>query len=1109
MFRRFRRNKDKQPETAYPPIGAPFMLPEPERKPQPERRFMPDYDDNSPTPTMPLPSVRSTPRATADDWLVSESAGPSSSTLNRQFTPQPTAKFHDALPPSPQRTRTQSVPIPPVMPVDPEQVAQALEQYLNAADWAASQAIVEDHPELLTNTALMLLRTNMSRVAEQVGPGAAQILSRYLLALETAQREGIAFAFDRINSPVETPLAPDLEDLLARLESPLVTQNLLERVRLCEEALPLAARDQNDELWAALQRELGLTLPRITVGDHAQHIERAIEALDAALQIFTKHESPSDWAMTEHYLGMAFLARDYGTRADNIDQAIDAFEAALEVRTRESLPSDWATTQEALGSAYFHRLGENRSDNVDRSIASFEAALLVRTREKSPFEWATDQLSLGNAYGQRLSGSRLGNIEQAITGFEAALTYFTREHTPGQWALIHHNLGVAYMDRLFGKRADNIDRAIEHYGLAMQIQTRERAPLEWADTLNNLGNALRERMNGDRDENRRRAIATYQDALRVRTRDAFLAEHRRTARNLGTLLFEMGRWGEAHDMLASALAASEMLYALELGDRAPSQRLRDHAELIALDTFCLVKLNRPRDAVQRLENGRARALDEMLERDRLSLVAVPATARLAFEHAQAQLLAAYGSAQRIIAGGGIIAPENLRFSEDDQVSTQRRDLDDLVAQRRDAQTAFDVAVAAIRKTRGDFLHPPILFKQIAAAAAKGQALVYLMTTPQGTLALLIPAGATAVSEEQILWITSLTSARLDDLAPRATDDEYVIKTQLGHLPRPKVLDRLLQAMGEEVMAPLAQRLHAQGVVSVALVPTGRLATIPLQAAPIGTAAPTRDDEGAEQGAIADDTLFMDAFEVTVAPSAQRLMLTRAGSVISLKSGVAAVGNPQPATMALEWSEHEAEAVAQVTNRAGQSCTLLIRRQATTEAVMKAIKERAYIHLACASGFYPERPLESYLELAGGDVLKLADVLGGKVMLRGVRVLVLSAGQSAVSNANAPDESIGMAAAMLVGGASSVVASLWPASDLATLLLMRRFAHNYLISDQLPAQALRNAQRWLRTLTLDVMMRDHASEIARDPDLNLADFTLPQDCPFTHPFFWAGFALHGV
>jgi len=91
----------------------------------------------------------------------------------------------------------------------------------------------------------------------------------------------------------------------------------------------------------------------------------------------------------------------------------------------------------------------------------------------------------------------------------------------------------------------------------------------------------------------------------------------------------------------------------------------------------------------------------------------------------------------------------------------------------------------------------------------------------------------------------------------------------------------------------------------------------------------------------------------------------------------------------------------------------------------------------------------------------------------------------------------------------VVASLWPASDLATLLLMRRFAHNYLISDQLPAQALRNAQRWLRTLTLDVMMRDHASEIARDPDLNLADFTLPQDCPFTHPFFWAGFALHGV
>jgi CHAT domain-containing protein/tetratricopeptide (TPR) repeat protein len=1087
MFRRFRRQKDKNPGNANHAQRQP-MLPPP-----------PDTEDDEGTSTLPLRAMHP---AGPDDWLLSEDA--------------PTARVQAAQRPPSQPLREQgprSQPFvarsqAPVMTIDPDQVAQALEEYLNAPDWQTSRQVVETHPELLSNTALMLLRSNMVRVAEQVGPAAAQIMSRYLQTLEAAQREGVAFAFDRMESPYDQPFAPDLDALLTRLESPEMAQNLLARVMLCEEALPLAARDQNDELWAALQRELGLIMPRMTYGDHTQNVERALDALSAALQIFTKLEYPIDWAMTQHYLGLAYLARVAGNRAHNVDQAIDALEAALEVRTRDTLPAEWAATQEALGSAYYHCVSSDRSDNIDRSIAAYEAALQVRTREKAPLEWATDQLSLGNAYGQRLTGTRMTNIEQAITGFEAALTYFTRDNAPEQWALIHHNLGVAYMDRLFGDRADNVDRAIGHYEQAMLVQTRDRAPLEWADTLNNLGNALRERINGVRSENVDRAIACYKDALRVRTRTAFLAEHRRTARNLGTLLFELERWSAAHEMLSSALAASKILYALELGNGMPSQRLRDHSELVALDAVCLVRLKRFHDAVQQMESGRARALDEMAERDRMALIAAPAADRLTFEHAQARLLAATQAQQRVIIAGGVPSPENLHLGSEDRPSGPRRDSDAVAFERREAQAAFDAAIAVIHKTRPDFLHPLLAFKKIAGAVNKGQALVYLATTSQGTLALLIPGGTSTLTDDHVLWAPELTTARIDELAPRVIDDETVIKTHLGHLPRPKVLDRLLDAIGKELMAPLAARLHQFDVGSVILVPSGRLATIPLHAAPIGMVAPTRDDEGAEEEPRAV-ALFIDAFETASTPSAHRLMLSRAGGMITLKSGVAAVGNPQPASVQLEWSEHEAEAVAQVTNRAGQSCTLLIRRQATAEGVAKAIKDRAYIHLACASGFHPERPLESYLELSEGDRLRLVEVLDGTIPLRGVRLLVLSAGQSAVTTVNAPDESIGMAATMLAGGAAAVAGSLWPASDLATLLLMRRFAQNYLDDNQRPAQALRNAQRWLRALTLEQMTRDFSSDLARDPDLNLADFTLPNECPFAHPFFWAGFVLYGA
>ncbi len=1039
----------------------------------------PDDEWGGETPTMPLPTVRR--RDTADSWLLEEE-------------------------PAMGATRSRPIVRPPIARVDPGQVARALEEYVNAPDWQASRRVVETHPELLTSTALMLLRANVSRVAEQVGPGASQVLGRYLQALEVAQREGVEFAFERMPAPYDVTFAPDLEAIIQRIEAIAPGGDLAARATLCEVALPLAARDQHDELWAALQREIGIILPRLTGGDRGQQSERAIEALEAALTIFTRDEAPADWAMTQHFLGLALLARENGERATNIDQAIESLDAAAEVRTREAAPVEWAATQEALGSAFYYRTSGSRSDNIDRCIACYSGALQVRSREKYPLEWATDQLSLGNAYGQRTTGTRLGNIEQAITGFEAALTYFSRDNAPDLWALIHHNLGVAYMDRLFGNRSENVERAIDHYQQAMQVQTRDRAPVEWADTKNNLGNAYRERLSGDPDDNARQAIGCYHDALKIRARDAFLAEHRRTARNLGSLLFEQGRWAEAHDMLASALAASETLYALDFTTHGPSGRLRDHSELVALDALCLAKLSRPRDAAQRLESGRARALDEMLERDRLALLAVTPAQRIAFERAQARLAGVYQAARNLGAAGHIESG-NLRLESDHPANGAGRTRDDLAFERRSAQATFDDAVAAIRQTRADFLHPPLAFKQIAGAAVPGQAIVYLATTPQGTLALIIPAGTSELRPEHLVLAPHLTTARLEAALPDLANDDTVVKTHLGTLPRPRVLDELLALAGANLMAPLAERLHQFGLATVALIPTGKLATVPLHAAPIGTVAPVCDDEGLAEEPSADE-LFLDAFEVAYAPGAQLLLASRAASRMVLRSGVAAVGNPQPASVSLEWSEHEAEAVAQVTNRAGQSCTLLIRRQATIDAVTRAMRDRAFIHLACASAFRSERPLDSYLELAG-DTLRLADVLGEAPPLRGARLGVLSAGQSVIVGANIPDESIGMPAALLVGGAAGVVASLWPASDLATLLLMRRFAQGVLIDDLRPAQALRIAQRWLRVLPLSELTRDFHTDLARDPDLNLADLSRPEDCPFASPFYWAGFGLIGA
>ena len=57
------------------------------------------------------------------------------------------------------------------------------------------------------------------------------------------------------------------------------------RIALCQRALELVSREQNAELWAALQNELGNSLAESPLGDRAENIEQAIEHYHQALKV--------------------------------------------------------------------------------------------------------------------------------------------------------------------------------------------------------------------------------------------------------------------------------------------------------------------------------------------------------------------------------------------------------------------------------------------------------------------------------------------------------------------------------------------------------------------------------------------------------------------------------------------------------------------------------------------------------------------------------------------------------------------------------------------------------------------------------------------------------
>lgn len=165
-------------------------------------------------------------------------------------------------------------------------------------------------------------------------------------------------------------------------------------------------------------------------------------------------------------------------------------------------------------------------------------------------------------------------------------------------------------------------------------------------------------------------------------------------------------------------------------------------------------------------------------------------------------------------------------------------------------------------------------------------------------------------------------------------------------------------------------------------------------------------------------------------------------------------------------------------------------------------------------------MHSGLLLADGRPLTLAEIIA-KLDLKATRLVTLSACETGLTDIRlSPDEYLGLPAGFLQAGAPAVISTLWAVDDLSTMLLMEHFYQAHLQDHLPPAEALRQAQRWLRDLTADHLRQRFAAEreallttrmpgevvhtqyrrfAALDPDAR----------PFAHPFCWAAFTFSGA
>lgn len=148
------------------------------------------------------------------------------------------------------------------------------------------------------------------------------------------------------------------------------------------------------------------------------------------------------------------------------------------------------------------------------------------------------------------------------------------------------------------------------------------------------------------------------------------------------------------------------------------------------------------------------------------------------------------------------------------------------------------------------------------------------------------------------------------------------------------------------------------------------------------------------------------------------------------------------------------------------------RDATITNVLALSGQSDVIHLACHAQFRRDNPMFSALHLHDGPLT--VDRIEAHAWPPAI--VVLSGCETGLADSDPGDEMVGLVRAFLLGGASRVMASLWPVDDAVTADFMTHF-YAAMRRGEAPAQALNEAQ---------LLIRD------RHP----------------HPLYWAAFTLHG-
>ena len=928
--------------------------------------------------------------------------------------------------------------------------------------------------------------------------------------------------------------------------------NLEQAITCYQNALQVLSFAAYPQDWVETQNGLAVAYCERIYGKRPENLALAVVHNENILHKINCDDFPKHWAFAQNNLGVIYYERVRGGQVEEWEQAVNCYNNALQIFTYEAYRQQWAEIQMNLGNLYQipTPTQNDEEDNIENLISTcYENALQFFTREANTASWVVIQANLARFYALKQSGEKSENQERAIACSTNALQVLTREAFPERWAIIQTNLGSIYKDRISGDRTENLKRAISCHENAVQILTSEAFPHKWVTLQGNLGQVYEQ--NGQVEK----AIQTFQDALKSINSTAFPWESLKIGRDLGNTAFRARLWSEAIKGYAAAIDGAEQIRTYISSESQRQELVAGFTTEGIYEKMVQACINDGQlgKALQYAERSRSKMLvDLMKSNDLYSGGEIPPQVQQyleEYEALQQQLEYIYirhrnnlNNTEEMLELGTTsstdvaIQADNETIvaleAEKQKVWQKLRKLDPVLAGQiqvipldlTDMRRLIDnpnTAILSFYITSNDTHIFVLRQNEINCHTCKGQGL--------GTLREWIKENwllRYCMNEIDKSW------NRMANFVEASVKDNELFK----HLENPFQKRADWQSQMEYFLAELAQRLRINDLISkhlsdldeLILVPHLSLHQIPFAALPIE-----------------ENKYLGDKFIIRYTPSCQILDFCKKRPPIetALKYGTV-----EDATDDLPCASFECEEIAQLYKIPNQ-LRLKGSSQATKNNYRQLVKHQKVqvLHSSHHASSRLDQPLESILVLANGEKLTLGELLTPGWRVPDLLEVFLSCCETNLGNPDITDDILTIGFGFLCAGARSVVSTLWSVDELATAIFCILY-YQYRKQGISRPVALQKAQQELRTLTQEKLTTefnkkfDKAEEYRLEAEEKLNEYPTssqeylswkqeeenrakvpyginraierlasfkPDELPFSHTIYWAGFTCSGL